>query len=471
MIAKKIGLFIVLVVFLAGFLAADFSNYSMAEEGSSVNINTPDKEAERVKLLGEIEEYKNQIKELESNIEEKKKEQKTLSRELSIVAGQIKKQEVEIKKTKLYINQLKLDVADKEKSKEDLESKARLERIKLKGHLSKINEYDNVGMMEMVLRYENLSDFFVNVTAIENLQKETYKILQEISDIKDDLNSQIESLEEDQVESLQLQSMLELQKFSLDQKEKEKKNLITKTKGQEKKFQELIIQNKKKITDIQSKLFEFGSLGVGRVTIEKAINYAKVAGNQTGIRPAFLLGLIWVESRLNGSLGTGNWKTDLYDCYINLGKRSIAEAQKSAFMDITYKLMLDPDKVPVSRALLRVGCGGAMGVAQFMPSTWSSYEHRISKLSGNNPPSPWNVLDGFVGSAIKLADNGATSQDRAGERKAAAMYYAGKNWQKASGQGYADRVRTAAACYQDYVDALNKGEQNIDIDSDCEKYF
>lgn len=474
MIIQKIKLFIgiVFLVLIAVFLTGGFYISLAQENTSSTNgEQVADKEAYRSELLRQIEEYKNQIKEYEDQIDEKKKEQKTLNREVSIIDGQIKKQDLEIKKTNLHLNNLKLDIKDKNQKIEEMESKARLEKVKLTEHLNKISEYDNVSMLEMVLKYENISDFFTNVAAIESLQSETQEILQEIRDIKQDLSGQIEAMEEDQSESLEIKSMMEVQKFSLDQKQKEKKNLLTTTKGQEKKFQELIKQNQKKIADIQSRLFEFGSLGVGKITIEKAVEYAQIAGSKAGIRPAFLLGLIWVESKLNSNLGSGNWKTDLYDCYIRLGKKQTAESQKDAFFDITYKLSLDPDKVPVSKAYLKHGCGGAMGIAQFMPTTWASYESRIASLSGHNPPSPWGVLDGFTGAAIKLADNGATSKDRAGERKAAAMYYAGGKWQKAPGQGYADRVRTAAACYQDYMDALKRGDKNIDIDSDCEKYF
>lgn len=471
MFIKKTVFAAIFFVLITGLMIGGFHR-SFAQEDSTIDCSVAiDKESCRNELLRQIEDYKKQIEEFEGQIENKKKEQKTLQREMTIIGGQIKKQELEIKKTKLHIDQMKLEINDKEKEVKNLEKQTELEKAKLKEHLSKINEYDNVGILEMMLRYDNLSDFFSNITAIENLENQTYEILQDIRKTKDDLANQIDVLEEDKVEALELKSMLETQRSSLGKKEKEKKNLITQTKGEEKKFQALVIQHKKKIADIQSRLFEISSLGVGKITIENAVKYAELAGRQTGIRPAFILGLIWVESRLNSNLGTGNWKTDMYDCYIRLGKLSAAEAQKEAFFNIIYKLVLNPDKVPVSRALTSVGCGGAMGIAQFMPTTWSAYESKISLLGGNNPSSPWNVLDGFLGAAIKLADNGAISQDRAGERKAAAMYYAGSRWQRAPGQNYADRVRTASFCYQDYMDALKRGDQNIDIESDCEKYF
>lgn len=461
LIKIRLFLFSIIIISFIGWLG-----FSYAQE-----ISLEEKETANRELIRQMNELKEQIKGYEDGIDQKKKEQKTLNRELTILESQIKKQELEIKKTQLYVSQLKVDIQDKEQKIKELENKGRLEKAKLTQHLHQLNEYDNVGMLEMIFKYGSLSDFFSGIAEVEILQSETYQFIQEIKTTKNDLTGQVESLEEDKDENLELKSIQELQKFSLDQKKGEKKNLLTQTKGQEKKFQESIKQNKKKIADIQSRLFELGSLGVGRITIEKAIDYAELAGNKAGIRPAFLLGLVWVETRLNSNLGTGNWRTDLYECYISLGKRQTAEAQKDAFLGITSKLYLNPDNVPVSKALKSVGCGGAMGVAQFMPTTWQGYESRIASLSGHNPPSPWSALDGFIGSAIKLADNGATSQSREGERKAAAMYYAGGRWQRGPGQDYATRVRTAAGCYQDYMDALKKGDQNIDIDTDCEKYF
>jgi len=95
----------------------------------------------------------------------------------------------------------------------------------------------------MMLNYGNFSDFFANATAMENLQNETQRILGDIRGIKNDLEVQIEMFKEDQKESIYLKSILESQNLSLAQKQKEKKNLVSQTKGQEKKFQELVVKN------------------------------------------------------------------------------------------------------------------------------------------------------------------------------------------------------------------------------------
>ncbi len=115
----------------------------------------------------------------------------------------------------------------------------------------------------------------------------------------------------------------------------------------------------------------------------------------------------------------------MYDCYLRLGRRSAAEAQKAAFFAITAKLGLDPDRMPVSRRP-SYGCGGAMGPAQFIPTTWLLFESKTASLTGHNPPSPWNIEDAFTASAVFLADAGARSQTRAGELAAARTYISGR---------------------------------------------
>lgn len=66
-----------------------------------------------------------------------------------------------------------------------------------------------------------------------------------------------------------------------------------------------------------------------------------------------------------------------------------------------------------------------MGPAQFIPSTWLAYEEEVSRLTGHNPPNPWNIEDAFMASAIKLTKGGADKQTRAAESGAARAYIGG----------------------------------------------
>ncbi|MBI2097103.1 MAG: lytic murein transglycosylase [Candidatus Sungbacteria bacterium] len=169
------------------------------------------------------------------------------------------------------------------------------------------------------------------------------------------------------------------------------------------------------------------------MTAEDALKYTKLASDRVGIRQAFLLALLEVETgrqfengqiTVGSNIGTGNWRTDMYECYRNLGRYSAAEAQKNAFFKITADLGLDPDRMPVSRKP-NYGCGGAMGPAQFIPTTWLLFSSRVAQLVGKSIANPWIVEDAFTAAATFLGDSGAASRTKAGEIAAARTYISG----------------------------------------------
>ena len=103
---------------------------------------------------------------------------------------------------------------------------------------------------------------------------------------------------------------------------------------------------------------------------------------------------------------------------------------------------------------MSIGWGGAMGPAQFIPSTWVSYENRVAKTLGKQYANPWEPLDAFVASAIYLKDLGAAGGGLSAEKIAAAKYFAGGNWESL-GMGYARQVLDKAYEYQKLIDIIS----------------
>jgi len=75
---------------------------------------------------------------------------------------------------------------------------------------------------------------------------------------------------------------------------------------------------------------------------------------------------------------------------------------------------------------LSVGYGGAMGPAQFIPSTWNLIKGRIAGALGKSVPDPWNPADAIMASSILLKDSGAAAQTYTAEWNAACKYYSGR---------------------------------------------
>jgi membrane-bound lytic murein transglycosylase B len=283
-----------------------------------------------------------------------------------------------------------------------------------------------------LLKNNTISNFFNNLNNIKVTQENLQSSIQYIRNLRSDLELQQETLENKKADFERLRNLEEVEKRSLAQNKYSKDKLLSDTKGEEAKFQALVKKSESDIEAIRKQIYYLEQHGI---SAEEAIKYGQLAALRAGIRPAFLIAILEIESGLGRNVGSGNWKDDMYECYIRLGtiyypnrkdhyfKR--AETEKNAFFAIVEKLGLDPDTVKVSKEP-NYGCGGAMGPAQFIPSTWLSYEDRVSKLTDNYPPDPWNIEDAFMASAIKLADGGATSQTRSGESRAARAYIGGK---------------------------------------------
>jgi len=409
-------------------------------------------EKTKEELRSQLAEVEAQIQEYDAKISETKKEQSSLKREVSVLNNQIYKQQLEIKALNLSLLEVEDGISEKNQEILDLDVDLDQKKLLLEEAILQLNKYDKVSWFELILKGGNLSDVLGQIQSIYQLQKQVNTFIQSIDELKENLESEKISLNDKKRDLVRLQSLGSLQRSSLERKKTEKNQLIQKTKGNEQKYQSLKKLSAKEITTIKQQLYKLESVGVA-MSFEEAYEKAKFAGEKTGIRPAFILGIFQVESKMGTYIGGGNWQKDLYQCYINLRKRSRAEQEKKAFLEITSSLGLNPDSMPVSKKPY-YGCGGAMGAAQFLPSTWLGYKNQIMSLTGHNPPSPWNIEDAFVASSILLANNGANSRTTAGEREAAGRYIAGGNWKKSVAQSYARQVLEWADFYQGQIDAI-----------------
>ncbi len=103
----------------------------------------------------------------------------------------------------------------------------------------------------------------------------------------------------------------------------------------------------------------FGVRGGVALSFEQALRYAEQVSEITGVRPAFLLGLIRTESRLGHNIGSATYLTAPMH----------PTRDFPVFPFIIETLGYIAEDMPVSKSP-GFGWGGAMGPAQFIPSTW-----------------------------------------------------------------------------------------------------
>ena len=429
-----------LIVLLASFVFFHFTP-SLAEE---VNQNaTKERKEELQKQLDNLD---SQIGALDSIIQQKRTESASLERDIAIFDAKIKKAKLEIQRRDAEISKTKTGISQKSEQIITLSAKSEKKKDSLAELIRKNNEMDSTGLAEIILGYQKMSDFFVTEDTLEPIHRLIQDTLDEIRSTKKQTEKEKDGMVEYQAEQVQLKAAQEMERKKLAANEAEKKNLLKISKGVEEGYRAIMALKQKDAATIRSQLFLLS--GSPSISFEKAVEYANLVWNKLKVRPAFLLGVIREESNLGANVGKGNWKEDL--AHPNCAK------QRTAFTQITSELGLDPDLLPVSKKVWYGYCGGAMGPAQFMPTTWLLYKKGISNITGNNPPSPWDPKDAFVASGLLLKDNGAAAGGYAAERKAALKYLAGSNWNKKAYAFYGNDVMEFAADYQEQIDIINK---------------
>ncbi len=95
------------------------------------------------------------------------------------------------------------------------------------------------------------------------------------------------------------------------------------------------------------------------------------------------------------------------------------------------------------------GYGGAMGPAQFIPSTWKLFENRLKNIFGHYA-NPWSAEDAFTASALYLTDLGAIGDSASAQSRAACKYYGSGG----SSCSYSKSVMKLKSSIQDDIDYL-----------------
>jgi len=393
----------------------------------------------------QIEEIQKQIDEYEKQIEGAQSQSQTLQNQINNLNAKINQVQLEIKSLSISINKTSLEIDTTETKIREAEDKINKHKNALGQYIKIINENDQRSLTEILLKNQNLSDFFNDLNSIQTTQDNLKTAIDDIKQLKGELEKHQSNLEEKQTELEQAKRLQEIEKRSIDSTKATQAKLLKDTKGQESKYQELVKKSQKDIEAIKNQI---GYLIQNGVSAEEAVKYGQLAAIGAGIRPAFLLAELEQESALGGNVGK---------CYIvdriSGATRRITNGQiynkgihptrdLPLFLKITEELGRDPFQTPISCGS---SWGGAMGPAQFISSTWIGYREEVTRLTGHNPANPWSIEDAFVAAASKLARDGADSKTRAGEIAASKRYYCGNATSTKSGCiNYANSVQRLA---------------------------
>jgi len=417
-------------------------------------------EAERKQLEDQLSSLESQIDQYQDTISQYKSQGKSLEGEIKKLNAKIASLNLQVKATTLSIKKLDAEIADNKTQIKTTESDIDKNKRVLAHTLQSLYSSGNTSLVEVFLKNYELSEFFGDIKNLTDVQDNLRVTLEKVMNLKEQLIEEQTQLALQKKDADELKAYQLSQKLVVDTTKKNKDDLLKATKGQESKYQELLKKTQETAAEIRSKIFKL--LGGGELPFGEAVKIAQLAEKATGVRAAFILAILTQESSVDGVIGA-----NLGKCYYNTPRKNasgtvMSNTQKPVFLSILSDLKMDPDKTPVSCPIASDGAyGGAMGPAQFMPTTWRLYDRKISDITGNDPASPFNNADAFTGTALYLKE-GLTGCKTiyktvfSQENCAAAKYYAGGKWRSYMSVGrYGYRVAERAADFADEIEILN----------------
>jgi len=444
---------------IAGFFVIAFffgGQHSIAFECLNLTVNSSQKDKDFCKSeLSQIE------AELAVLLEQQKAQQKntgTLKGDVNYLNSQINALKTKIKGRASAIAQLKVSIKEKTSAIDGLQTKINRQYESIAQLLRNTNEFDNENIMYLILSNESVSGFYNDLETYSSIKQSVKRSVDEIRGIKTVTEVQKKDLETKQNQETDAKVELESAQKKVAQSEAEKQQLLSLSKQKESEYQKLAAEKKARADRIRAALFPLRDSQA--IPFGVALQYAQNAEKKTGVRPAFVLAILQQESNIGANVGscvianlsTGETKGVNSGTIFSNGIHPTRDLP--LLQNIVTSLGRDPLTTRVS-CPFSTGYGGAMGPAQFIPSTWNIIKNRLATALGKTLPDPWAPEDAIMASSILLMDNGAALGGYTAERTAALKYYAGGNWSKPANAFYGNQVMTRVLKIQADIDLLS----------------
>lgn len=442
-------IFIIALLFSFSIIGIGFVSKVQA-----MDCNLPEN---RTACLAELDKTEAEIKSLSNQLDSLKNEGASISRDKKILDNQAQQAQLKIKSHELSIATLGKNIKSKENTIIGLQERISKNKVGLTEVIRNAYEVDNISPVEIFLSNQNMSDFFRDIDAYGFINTKIRESINVINKDKSEEENQKKQLDEKRSEEYDSKYAIEAEKQKIDKIAAEKLRLLNLNKKEQTSYSAVISDKQAKATQIRNALFALRDSG--SIKFEDAVKYAKNAGNVSGVRPAFILAILQQESNLGSNLGSCYLKNtdDGSGVKISSGAavKNVMKPSRdiSPFLDITKALGKDPFSTRVS-CPLSIGYGGAMGPAQFIPSTWQLFASRISSAKGGAVANPWAASDAFMASGMFLADLGADNGTASAERTAACRYYGGGSSCTNVTKSYGDQVMARAVKLQNDIDLI-----------------
>ena len=414
---------------------------------------------QRAALQAQYDELQAQIAQWQKVLDDTKAKKNSLTGDVSALTAQINKAQAEINQRNVVIRQLQSEITAKTQTVQTLEQQLQAGKDSLAKLLREKSEVETTPLAVIALGSGSLSDFFNTVSSIDSINSALQDHFDQLRGIETQTQKERDALTAKQNAQVDARYQVQTTQKQISADKQQKAQLLAITTDQEAQYQKVLAQNQAKAAAIRAALFPLRDAAA--IDFGTALRYAQVAQKSTGVDPALVLAILTQESNLGQNVG---------QCYLTnnatgagIGKNSGTVFAKvmsptrdvPQFIALSNMLGFDPHGQVVSCPIASAGgWGGAMGPAQFIPSTWALYSQRIATADGVSVANPWDPQDAITAMSVYLGDLGAGAGGYTAEHTAAAKYYAGSAWRTA-GKTYANQVMAKVAGIQSNIDFLN----------------
>ncbi|MDO8560814.1 MAG: peptidoglycan DD-metalloendopeptidase family protein [bacterium] len=209
----------------------------------------------------EIKKLEEEAKAYREDVLAKGKEAQTLKNQISKIDLTINKLSGDIRLTQAQITRARLEVQDLGEDITAEELSIKNSKSGLKNLLTAIAQKDEEGLLVIATKYDSISGFFSAVNSMLGVGKGVGGKIVDLRNIKTQLENSKTKAEKKQREFASLSSTLNDQKAIQNDQRKERAMLLTETKNQEKRYQQLLDTTEaqqqaiqKEIEDLENKL-------------------------------------------------------------------------------------------------------------------------------------------------------------------------------------------------------------------------
>ncbi|MDP3953957.1 MAG: peptidoglycan DD-metalloendopeptidase family protein [bacterium] len=244
-----------------GFIALWLYGSAASNVYAAEDLNTKilDLREQIEQLTKEADKYRNAVAKTQ-------KEADTLSRQINLLNSQISRLQVQLKITERTIDTTGLEILELNELIFDTQETIDFDKEAISEMIKKMYERERQSLVAILLANTRLSDFFSEAQQSSNLSQQLTGLLSDLKDRKFALDEQRNNLEGKKNELEGLYKSQVSQNISLSSAKTNKDSLLTKTKGEEARYQQLLTEVEKKkeaffseLKSLETKALESGA--------------------------------------------------------------------------------------------------------------------------------------------------------------------------------------------------------------------